>query len=34
MWLAYIFGAGALAFLILLALAARTRRDRIDYEAS
>jgi hypothetical protein len=34
MWLPYIFGAGALAFLILLALAARTRRDRIDYEAS
>lgn len=30
----FIFGAGALAFTILLALAARTRRDRIDYEAS
>jgi hypothetical protein len=30
----FIFGAGALAFMILLVLAVRVRQDRIDYKTS
>ena len=30
----FLYGAGALAFMILLVLAVRVRRERIDYKAS